>query len=429
MGQLVELRLRAFKSLRDTSLPIDDLTLLVGRNSSGKSNALDGLWALCRMMDGTDIRDAIEGGVDGPAVRGGIEGCPPAEEDEFTLGCVVESGDDRIEYDVTVTSSPTVQVTSERLSVGPTDPRSRVQKRDLLTTDPPDPHSSDITVRWNNRKQGKNPPLPMRASRLAVTQVATRVPATSEAGRRIHAVAEVLVEALSGVVVLDPVPHAMRSFVPARDRELRRNAENVSATVASLIRQEPSKARLVELMRGLSEATVIDLDVARSELGDVMVTLSERFGEREHTIPARQMSDGTLRFLAVVAAVLEERSESTARTLVIEELENGLHPSQTATVLSILQREARARNVRLVATTHSTAMLDALDGDAHDSVIVCDRSEAGWSRLTPLSQLPGYVDVVTQGGPGEAALRDALHPSTSAARDPVSALDAILRAG
>lgn len=43
-----EIRLTSFKSFTDAVLPIGELTLLVGRNGSGKSNALDGLWALGR---------------------------------------------------------------------------------------------------------------------------------------------------------------------------------------------------------------------------------------------------------------------------------------------------------------------------------------------------------------------------------------------
>jgi predicted ATPase len=44
-----EVRLTAFKSFQSAVLPLDELTLLVGRNGSGKSNALDGLWALARL--------------------------------------------------------------------------------------------------------------------------------------------------------------------------------------------------------------------------------------------------------------------------------------------------------------------------------------------------------------------------------------------
>ena len=91
-----EVRLTAFKSFHDAALPLGDLTLLVGRNGSGKSNALDGLWALSRLASGDEIRDALDGGRDGPAVRGGVEGCAPLGSSAFTLGCRVLTGDQRV---------------------------------------------------------------------------------------------------------------------------------------------------------------------------------------------------------------------------------------------------------------------------------------------------------------------------------------------
>src|SRR6266508_1103757 len=97
-----EIRLTSFKSFKDAVLPLDALTLLVGRNGSGKSNALDGLSALARLSQGEDVRDVLDGGRAGPAVRGGATGCAPFGESVFTLGCTVRTGDERIHLDVTV---------------------------------------------------------------------------------------------------------------------------------------------------------------------------------------------------------------------------------------------------------------------------------------------------------------------------------------
>ena len=68
---LCEFRLPAFKSVRDARFPLQQyLTLLVGRNGSGKSNVLDGLAVLSALASGATIRDALDGGRDGPLVRG-----------------------------------------------------------------------------------------------------------------------------------------------------------------------------------------------------------------------------------------------------------------------------------------------------------------------------------------------------------------------
>jgi DNA repair exonuclease SbcCD ATPase subunit len=88
-----EVRLSSFKSFTDAVLPLEALTLVVGRNGSGKSNALDGLWALTRLASGEDVRDALDGQREGPAVRGGAAGCAPFGQSTFSLGCTVRTGE------------------------------------------------------------------------------------------------------------------------------------------------------------------------------------------------------------------------------------------------------------------------------------------------------------------------------------------------
>lgn len=51
-AELTELRLYAFKSVRKATIPINSLTLIVGRNGSGKSNVLDGLTVLSALAAG-----------------------------------------------------------------------------------------------------------------------------------------------------------------------------------------------------------------------------------------------------------------------------------------------------------------------------------------------------------------------------------------
>lgn len=421
-----EVRLTAFKSFKDAVLPLDELTLLVGRNGSGKSNALDGLWALARIATGEDLRDALDGGREGPAVRGGAAGCAPFGESAFSLGCTVATGERRVLLDVTVQVQPVVQVVFERLQAA---------GRDLLLTDAPSRDSSDIVASWDNRSRGPNPKLSFRAGRLLSTQALSRVPATS-AGQRIHLATAQVLAALRSVFVLDPVPHQMRQYVPRRDVQLRRTADNLSAAVASLLLDEGRREELCRALSQLNEQVVVDLGVSRSDLDDVMLTLTERFAGQEQPVPARVMSDGSLRFLAILVALLQAPTIETMpeplasddaagqTTLVIEELENGLHASQAQLLIGLVRQEVKRRRIRALATAHSPALLDALFGDEHRSVVVCQRDEEGRSTLHRLVELPNYVGVVAK-GLGRSAVADRLR-WTGPGQNPAEALAEIL---
>lgn len=264
------------------------------------------------------------------------------------------------------------------------------------------------------------------------------MPATP-AGQRIHLAAAQVRAALRQVFVLDPVPHLMRQYVPSRDMLLRRDADNLSAAVADLIGQPEAKDQIRAAMATLNEQDVVDVQTVKSELGDVMLTLVERTAAGEHPVAARVMSDGSLRFLAILVALMQAPTVDTApeplaseeaagqTTVVVEELENGLHASQAARLIGLIREQVAARRVRMLATAHSPAVLDALIGDEHDSVVVCQRRPDGISTLTRLVDLPNYWRIAAMGGLGNAAkadrLRDDVAPSHSAA---VAALEEIL---
>ncbi len=418
-----ELRLKKFKSFRGAVLPLADLTLVIGRNGSGKSNAIEALEALSRLATGEDIRDAIDGGrgtVD--AIRGGVAGCAPYGESSFALGASVRRGDDVVNLDVEIRTEPFVQVVSERLWT-----THNGSERDLLHSDPAEEHRADIDARYYNGKRGPNPAATFRASGLLTAQAAVRVPATSKATSEVREAAEVVIDALKAVSVLDPVPSLMRDYVQEGDAdELRRRAENLSAVVARLRSQGGDVwQRFCELVKSLPEQEIRTIDIGRSSLRDVVIVLHERQGRGRREIPARLMSDGMLRFVAFATALLEAPVTGSGatvaqRALLIEELENGLYPSQARRIIELVKEEARKRDVRVLATTHSPAMLTALSADDHPNVMLCDRDgKTGGSRLRSLVELPNYTRLMALGTLGDAVI----HGRLTAGPDPEATAD------
>ena len=426
-SRIVELRLDAFKSFRGSVLPLSGITLLTGRNSSGKSNALDGLEVLARLAEGEDLVDALDGRRrEGGAVRGGSAGCAPSGSDNFALGCSVEVGDDRFDYNLVIEVRPDLRIISEKLhGPGVAVSSGKISVGPLVETRPPGAPGTGIEAEVHNGRRGTNPLHKFRDSRLIISQVPLALSGANAAEDSVLRGAEAVLLALRGVFHFDPVPHLMRDFVSGRDVELRRTGENLSAALRNLERSDPSAFKeLTSLVSQIADDRVDGVTFVTSELGDVMLALVERRGASGGTsekTPARQMSDGLLRFMGIATALLSSKHGLDIDTavasrldrdddelnggvlIVLEELENGLHPSQARRVLDLVRTSSETAGTSVLLTTHSPALLDAAEGILNEKVIVCHRDSAtGYSRLIPITDLPGYASALAEGTLGSA---------------------------
>ena len=84
-------------------------------------------------------------------------------------------------------------------------------------------------------------------------------------------------------------------------------------------------------------------------------------------IPAARLSDGTIRFVAILATLL---APSPPPLVCIEEPELGLHPDAVALVGDLLVRASH--RMQLVVTTHSDALVSALTSSP-DAIVACER--------------------------------------------------------
>jgi len=97
-------------------------------------------------------------------------------------------------------------------------------------------------------------------------------------------------------------------------------------------------------------------------------------------IPSARLSDGTLKFLCLMAILLDPEPP---RLLCIEEPEAGLHPDAMFLVADAI-REASTR-MQIVVTTHSDALVDRFS-DEPEHVVVCERDHDESTRLRRLSR-------------------------------------------
>ena len=139
------------------------------------------------------------------------------------------------------------------------------------------------------------------------------------------------------------------------------DGKNMGLVLNRLKRETKAKAQILEALRKLYEG-VSDFDTI-IEGGTVQVF----FQEGDISVPATRLSDGTLRYLSLLAILCHPQPPPL---ICIEEPELGLHPDILPTVADLL-REASER-CQLVVTTHSDVLVDALT-DEPESVVVCEK--------------------------------------------------------
>lgn len=152
------------------------------------------------------------------------------------------------------------------------------------------------------------------------------------------------------------------------------DSSNLALVIHDLQQRAATRKRLTEyLQRFYSSAQQIS---TRINAGTVQMYIDEGFDE---LIPATRLSDGTLRYLSLLAILLHP---SPPPLVCIEEPELGLHPDILPTIGELLIDASQ--RTQLVVTTHSDALVSALS-EVPESIVVCEPGENG-SQLRRLDR-------------------------------------------
>lgn len=403
---LTAITLEDFKSYRQATLPLSALTVLIGANASGKSNVIEGMRLLSWLAQGqklSAIRFAVQSG--DQVVRGKLEDLAYQRGESFGLGVHTNATEWNHLSMRLSRRADGLHITAESLT-------HDGAKVPLYTLDQPSSgQGTDAGVAYNNFANGGNKPHVACTDQTAIfTQLTS--PATFDAKHkasrdRIPPVTKDLEQWLSAVLFLDPLPAQMRDYAFPSDKELQGSGRNVSAVLFNCwgpdekAGDEPfssNRAAILNFIQSLPEQDIAGLSFLEEPRGGVMVQLTETFGGRMDERDASLLSDGTLRVLAIAAAML---SAPEGSLVVIEEIDNGVHPSRAHHLLQQIQDIASQRNLRVLLSTHNPAMLDALPDSAVPEVVFCYRHpEDGASRLVRLADVPDYPELIAQGSLG-----------------------------
>jgi predicted ATPase len=184
-------------------------------------------------------------------------------------------------------------------------------------------------------------------------------------------------------------PAAMRRSSQPRDR-IGWSGEYLAGFFSSL---KPSlRSSILETVRTFFP-TLVNLRSVSKEFGWRFLVAQE---QNVAQVTAKHLSDGFLRILAIVSQV--EQNDSPDTVILLDEIENGLHPELIERLVKYLL-QAKAQ---IIVTTHSPLILNYLsDDEARDSMILLYRNHEGKTRSERYFDLPSTKKKLGILGPGE----------------------------
>lgn len=364
------LKIKNWKSFEDSVLYIDPLTFVIGTNASGKSNLLDAFQLLQRLSSGLSLSVAINGdNMNILPLRGGAEWAIRSGSVKCSLEVVIQSG--KKDYTYTIgfqKSDSTLEIVEEKL---------KSEDTELFSID--DTSKGTLPEEQINRTYS----VLFQIERLNV------LPLTKEISKKI-------IKTLQDIFILDPIPNHMRNYAQLSEK-LTPDAKNIAGVLAALDDKEREEVehQLTEYLRPLPEKDINRVFVEKIGRfkSDAMLYCEEKWTEDKFfEVDARGMSDGTLRFLAIITAILLGKKNNL---LIIEEVDNGLHPSRAKDLVLVLKELSALKQIDILCTTHNPTLINSLGNEMIPFISCVKRNnETGCSEielLEDISNLPKYM--------------------------------------
>lgn len=392
------LKVAGYKSLYGIDLRVPPLAVLIGPNSSGKSNLLDALQLLARSVTGATLEEAFDRPHRGMPIEsfsfpeGGLDELVKKDRLAFSIEVDLRLSDatvDSVDREIRELCPPTKRTGK---------PTSRIRDRNLRYRLEIEmlPRSGALQVSDEHLaavgpvgkpKHGREPFIGKRGDRIRLANEARARAAHFSCGRDRTVISTQLYAPHHPHPVavrrelekwlffyFEPRKH-MRSSDPIREvRNIGRLGENLSAFYRTLQalnpRQFDATAKTLNLL--LPWADGIDVKVNRRGEIDLRVR------ENGRVIPASVLSEGTLRMLGLLAL---SGSGMKPALVGLEEPETGVHPGRLPMIADLLANRAIRGDTQYVVTTHSSLLADLVP---HDSLLFV-RRDAGHTEISPFT--------------------------------------------
>ena len=387
-----------FKNYADAEIDLfSNFTILIGKNGSGKSNLIEGVELLAALADGRPLHEMVEGKsyIPGLAfIRGGIHSCVRFGEKSFTLGFKGNikflGVEEDFDYSITIGVEPFPCVLSEYFIIG---------SRKIFFAEAEPGDSGLLNVQFDNFARGGTKPQKKMYGDRSVLSRYEELVGSNEAGvkdKKLKAVrlVSIIKKYLQSSFVFDPSPKLMRDYVRQGQNVLLKDGSNLSAVLYSMSKSLDTKSldTILSVVRQIPEEPFLEFGFVVTTQHDVLLMLKSG----AFPVDARLISDGTLRAMAVITAL---ESVYDGSRVIIEEFDNGLHPSRAAILLAAIKEVVDRKRLNILLSTHNPASLNSLSAELLKGVHVCYWNVAlNTAKLANLMNVPDVDSLLESSG-------------------------------
>ena len=361
-SKLTRLRLEGYKSFREEEIEFGDVTVLLGANGAGKSNLVSFFGMLGFLSTGALQEFIGRAGRPDSILFGGRKMTPQMRAEIEFVAEEAAGGGRRTTYHMRLgDAAPDTLIFL--------DERARYLRSGM-------PQAQEVNLESGHRE-----------SRL------------KEAAEEGNATCRVLLQLLSRCRAYhfhdtSPQANIRRSHYIDDARYLRHDAGNLSAYLFALAQTRPDcYRRIVETVR-LAFPAFGDFRLAPSTAStqEILLNWHEK-GRSDHLFGPHQLSDGSLRFMALATLFLQP-PEKLPNVIVLDEPELGLHPYAIGVLAAMVR--AAASDVQVVLATQSTRLVDEFE--PHQIAVLETEDGAGTKchRLDP-SNLAKWLEEYSLG--------------------------------
>ena len=383
---ITSVRLKNFKNFADETLRLGPFTVIVGANASGKSNVRDAFRFLHGIGRGYTLADIV-GGISGAGgraewepIRGAANEIARVGESEFALEAMIDTSSRKAETEERLRlkglqTTPVPTEVNYAIRVGCDAAREKGFSIKGVSLGADTGHSWERPEGWLE---------PWRQADGTILENQDLLPDMFPGyGRELSSLRYTIASTFRGIRFLDPVPNLMRQPSSLGQIVLGDKGENLPSVLHTICANKTRGAILTEWIRELTPMDIAGFGFPSDPSGRIHLMMVEE-GGRE--VSAYSASDGTLRFLAMLAALL---GPVPASLYFIEEIDTGLHPSRLHLLLDLIETQTAETGIQVVATTHSPTLLSMMsDRTFEDACVVCRLPDTTDAVIRPVSEIP-----------------------------------------